>query len=110
VYHKTLFWVHSYSIFLSMPLIIAFHNTDDTTTHAGAVSPTVLEFIVNNNLKTLSSWFKDKNYLSINDTKTQALSLGPCKYNMKNAKIEHIIYIVLSWNKKIASVAILIGN
>jgi len=64
---------------------------DDTTTYAADVSPTVLEFIVNNDLKTLSSWFKD-NYLSVNDTKTQALSIGPCKYiydlYMNNSKIE----------------------
>ena len=65
---------------------------DDTTAYASDTSPTVLEFIINNDLCLLSSWFDD-NYLAINNTKTQALPIGPCGYkydlNLNDLKIEN---------------------
>ena len=44
----------------------------------------VLEYTVNEDLKIVSSWF-ESNYLKINDTKTQAMVIGPSeyKYNFK---------------------------
>ncbi|PFX22135.1 putative RNA-directed DNA polymerase from transposon X-element [Stylophora pistillata] len=53
---------------------------DDTTMYASDVSPMVLEFVVNNGLERLSSWFRE-NHLVINNTKTQAVPIGPCKYS-----------------------------
>ena len=64
---------------------------DDTTEYASDVSPMVLEYTINEDLKIVSSWF-ESNYLKINDTKTQAMVIGPSeyKYNFKldNSKIK----------------------
>ena len=53
---------------------------DDTTAYLSDVSPTILEFSFNKDLQTLSSWF-ESNHLTVNSTKTQALSVGPCDYH-----------------------------
>ena len=53
---------------------------DDTTLYASNVSPIVLQSVVNHGLSRLSEWF-DANYLLINNAKTQALPIGPCKYD-----------------------------
>ena len=53
---------------------------DDTTLYASDVSPIALQFVVNRGLSRLSEWF-DANYLLINNAKTQALLIGPCKYD-----------------------------
>ena len=50
---------------------------DDTTACLSDVFPTILEFSFNKDLQTLSSWF-ESNHLTVNSTKTQALSVGPC--------------------------------
>ena len=44
------------------------------------VSPTALQFVVNQGLSRLSEWF-DANYLLRNNAKTQAQPIGPCKYD-----------------------------
>ena len=51
---------------------------DDTTAYLSDVSPTILEFSFRK-LQTLSSWF-ESNHLTVNSTKTQPLSVGPCAY------------------------------
>ena len=53
---------------------------DDTTLYASDVSVIALQFVVNRGLSHLSEWF-DANYLLINNAKTQALPIGPCKYD-----------------------------
>ena len=53
---------------------------DDTTLFTSDVSPISLQFVVNQGLSRLSEWF-DANYLLINNAKTQALPIGPCKYD-----------------------------
>ena len=64
---------------------------DDTTACLSDVSPTILEFSFNKDLQTLSSWF-ESNHLTVNNTKTQALSVGPCACHyslfLSNARIE----------------------
>ena len=66
---------------------------DDTTAYLSDVSPTILEFSFNKDLQTLSSWF-ESNHLTVNSTKTQALSVGPCAYRyslfLNNARIEFL--------------------
>ena len=66
---------------------------DETTAHLSDVSPTILEFSFNKDLQTLSSWF-ESNHLTVNSTKTQALSVGPCAYHyslfLNNARIEFL--------------------
>ena len=63
---------------------------DDTTAYLSDVSPTILEFSFNKDLQTLSSWF-ESNHLTVNSTKTQALSVGPYAYHyslfLNNARI-----------------------
>ena len=54
--------------------------SDGTTLYASDVSPIALQFVVNRGLSRLSEWF-DANYLLINNAKTQALPIGPCKYD-----------------------------
>ena len=48
---------------------------------------------VNKDLQTLSSWF-ESNHLTVNSTKTQALSVGPCDYHhslfLNNARIQFL--------------------
>ena len=53
---------------------------DDTTPYASYVPPIALQFVVNRGLSCLSEWL-DANYLLINNAKTQALPVGPCKYD-----------------------------
>ena len=53
---------------------------DDTTPYASDVPPIALQFVVNRGLSCLSEWL-DANYLLINNAKTQALPVGPCKYD-----------------------------
>ena len=53
---------------------------DDTTLYASHISPIALQFVLNQGLSRLSEWF-DSNYLLINNVKTQALPIGPCKYD-----------------------------
>ena len=53
---------------------------DDTTLYVSDVSPIALQFVLNQGLSRLSEWF-DANYLLTNNAKTQALSIGPCKYD-----------------------------
>ena len=55
---------------------------DDTTLYASHVSPIALQFVVNQGLRRPSQWF-DVNYLLINNAKTQALPIGPCKYDFE---------------------------
>ena len=45
---------------------------DDTTEYASDVSPMVLEYTINEDLKIVSSWF-ESNYLKINDTQKHRL-------------------------------------
>ena len=59
---------------------------DDTTEYASDVSPMVLECTINEDLKIVSSWF-ESNYLKTNDTKTQAMVIGPSEYK----------YTILNW-------------
>ena len=53
---------------------------DDTTLYASYVSPIALQFVVNQGLSRLSEWFDAKSLL-INNAKTQAPPIGPCKYD-----------------------------
>ena len=53
---------------------------DDMTLYASDLSPIALQFVVNQGLSRLSEWF-DANYSLINDAKTQALLIGPHKYD-----------------------------
>ena len=66
---------------------------DDTTAYLSDVSPTIVEFSFSKGLQTLSSWF-ESNRLTVNSTKTQALSVGPCAYDysllLNNARIEFL--------------------
>ena len=50
------------------------------TLYASDLSHIALQFVVNQGLSRLSEWF-DANYLLINNAKTQALLIGPCKYH-----------------------------
>ena len=78
------FWVPNVSLRL---------YADDTTAYLSDVSPTILEFSFNKDLQTLSSWF-ESNHLTVNSTKTQALSVGPCAYHyslfLNNARTEFL--------------------
>lgn len=78
------FWVPNVSLRL---------YADDTTAYLSDVSPTILEFSFNKDLQTLSSWF-ESNHFTVNSTKTQALSIGPCAYHyslfLNNARIEFL--------------------
>ena len=53
---------------------------DDTTGYASNASSTVLEVVINNDLKTVASWF-NANDLAVNNTKSQAISLGARAHN-----------------------------
>ena len=46
------------------------------TGYSSDVSPTVLRFDINEDLRVLSLWFQN-NYLKINEIKTQAIIVGP---------------------------------
>ena len=70
-----------------------YSDDTDTTAYLSDVSLTILEFFFNKDLQTLSSWF-ESNHLTVNSTKTQALSVGPCAYHyslfLNDARIEFI--------------------
>ena len=57
---------------------------DDTTLYVSDVLPIALQFVMNQGLSRhfsrLSEWF-GASYLLINNAKTQAIPIGPCKYN-----------------------------
>lgn len=57
---------------------------DDTTLYVSDVLPISLQFVMNQGLSRhfsrLSEWF-GANYLLISNAKTQAIPIGPCKYN-----------------------------
>ena len=53
---------------------------DDTTEYFADQSPMVLEFTINSELDTISNWFTS-NYLTVNQAKTQAMTIGPSKYD-----------------------------
>ena len=53
---------------------------DDTTLYASDASPFALLSVVNQGLSRLSEWF-NSNYLLINNAKTEALPIRPCKYD-----------------------------
>ena len=69
---------------------------DDTTAYLSDVSPTILEFSFNKDPQTLSSWF-ESDHLTVNSTKTQALSVRPCAYHyslfLNNTRIEFLLSI-----------------
>ena len=46
---------------------------------ASVASPPVLEYIINSGLHILSTWLR-QNYLQINASKTQTMTLGPVPY------------------------------
>ena len=59
------------------------HTTDvliHTTVYASDVSPMVLQFVINNDLNLLSTWF-NQNRLHVNNDKTQAIPVSKCKYD-----------------------------
>ena len=56
---------------------------DDTTGYASDVSPTILQFVINNDLKLLSSWSEHKR-LNINNTKTQAVQVRIAGKRLQN--------------------------
>ena len=64
----------------SVPDLSLSLYADDTTLYTSDVLPIALQFAVNQGLSRLSEWF-DANYLVINNAKTQALPIGPCKYD-----------------------------
>lgn len=53
---------------------------DDTTEYASDLCPAVLEFLtLNQDMKNLTHWFSD-NFLQVNTTKTQAMTMGRSTY------------------------------
>ena len=64
-----------------------------TTAYLSDVSSTILEFSFNKDPQTLSSWL-ESNHLTVNSTKTLALSVGPCDYDyslfFNDARIEFL--------------------
>ena len=64
-----------------------------TTAYLSDVSSTILECYFNKDPQTLSSWL-ESNHLTVNSTKTQALSFGPCDYDyslfLHDARIEFL--------------------
>ena len=67
---------------LSRMLHLARLFADDTTVYASDVSPIVLQFVINNDLNLLSTWFNQNRPL-INNDKTQALPVRKCKYDYR---------------------------
>ena len=63
----------------SIPNLSLRIYVDDTTGYASNASPTVLEVAIND-LKTLGSWF-NANDLTVNNPKSQAISLGARAHN-----------------------------
>ena len=66
---------------------------DDTTAYASDISPVVLEYIINSDRQVVCTWLQH-NYLQINATKTQAMSIGPVNYrytiNLQDNNIEQL--------------------
>ena len=58
---------------------------DDTMQYIAHESPCTLEFTLNQDIERLTLWFT-ANYLQVNATKTQAMTLGKSQYpyNLKN--------------------------
>ena len=54
---------------------------DNATKYFADHSPTILEYIINDELNTLSEWLFHRNHLTTNPSKTQALVLRPSMYN-----------------------------
>ena len=52
---------------------------DDTTQYGSVESPAALEFLLNKDTEVLAQWFSD-NFLQVNASKTQAMSLGRSQY------------------------------
>jgi len=52
---------------------------DDTTEYAPDVSPPVLEYIINSDLHILATWLR-QNYLQINASKTETITIRPVPY------------------------------
>lgn len=75
-----LFNIFINDIIHSVPDVSLSLYADDTTLYTSDVSPIALQFALNQGLSRLSEWF-DANYLVINIAKTQALRIGPCKYD-----------------------------
>lgn len=61
---------------------------NDTTEYASDASPPVLEYIINSDLHILSTWLQ-QNYLHINASKTQAVTIGPVPYR-SNLSVDNI--------------------
>lgn len=87
-YNRFKFEIHNSSQTLLVMIILNLPSTDsdplrlyadDTTLYASDVSQMALQFVVKKGLSRLSEWF-ELNYLLINNAKTQALPIGPCKY------------------------------
>ena len=86
-YHKEACLVHYCLIF---SLINDINNTnlnistlrlyaDDTTQYGSVESPAALEFLLNKDTEVLAQWFSD-NFLQVNASKTQTMSLGRSQY------------------------------
>ena len=65
---------------------------NDTTEYASDASPPVLEYIINSDLHILPTWLQ-QNYLHINASKTQAVTIGPVPYRC-NLSIDNIQQLV----------------
>ena len=68
---------------------------DDTTDYASDISPMVLEYIINQDLRYFSRWVAI-NYLKINESKTQAITFGPSKYGF-NFKLDDSEIKLADW-------------
>ena len=65
---------------------------NDTTEYASDASSPVLEYIINSDLHILSTWLQ-QNYLHINASKTQAMTIGPVPYRC-NLSVDNIQQLV----------------
>ena len=65
---------------------------NDTTEYASDASPPVLEYIINSDLHIFSTWLQ-QNYLHINASKTQAMTIGPVPYRC-NLSVDNIQQLV----------------
>ena len=94
----SLLWPLLFNIFINdfnfcVPKVSLRLYADDMTAYLSDVSPTILEFTFNKDLQTLWSWF-ESNRLTVNSTKTQAVSVGPSAYDysllLNNSRIEFL--------------------
>ena len=65
---------------------------NDTIEYASDASPPVLEYIINSDLHILSTWLQ-QNYLHINASKTQAVTVAPVPYR-SNLSVDNIQQLV----------------